>query len=86
MVLRTRLFGKLHIDNLLVGKFSADENGVTFEPFSAKMGKLSLPGPLKAVVLKRFAGLVQGPSALQTVAARIQALDVEDDAVTLTLK
>ncbi len=86
MVLRTRLFGKLHIDNTLIGRFSGGDSGVTFTPFSASMGKLGLPGPLKSVVVKRFAALVQGHGDLETLAARIQKVDVEDDMVALTLK
>jgi len=87
MVLRSRAFGKLPIYSTLLGNFEAKEDGgVSFEAFSTAMGKLSLPGPLQDVVLKRFQSVLAVEPKLKNFAAHVVLVDVEDDKVTLTVK
>ncbi len=87
LVLRSRFMGKLPIYCTLLGNFEAKEDGgVGFELFSAAMGKLALPGPLRNTVLKRFQTLLDTEPKLQNFADRIVLVDVEEDKVTLTIK
>jgi hypothetical protein len=85
LVLRSRTFKDLKVFSTLVGRFDVGEQGVRFNVYSARMGRVPMPGPLKQVVVGRFTVLVYDDQFLNRVSSRITALEVSKDQVAVTV-
>lgn len=76
MVLRSRAMKKASIYSTLVGRFIERTDGYHFVPTSAKIGKVSMVGPLKGIVVERYRPLFADISQLPVVAGSAEAIEV----------
>jgi hypothetical protein len=76
LILRSRAFKKVRVYSTLVGRFTEANGNYRFDPTSAKVGRVSLPGPAARLVVGRFETLFSDVAELDTLANGAELVEV----------
>ncbi|MBT3374922.1 MAG: zinc ribbon domain-containing protein [Lentisphaerae bacterium] len=87
LILRALLFGKLPVYCTLLGRLEVvSGGGVTFTSYSAKFGKMPLPGSLKGVVVDNISALFLADERVGRAQKVITGLEISTNTAKVSLK
>ncbi|MFO7821423.1 MAG: zinc-ribbon domain-containing protein [Lentisphaeria bacterium] len=86
LVLRSETFKGIDIYTTLIGRFVARDNQMEFIIQAGKIGKVSMPGPLRGIAVARFEPLLQNNKSMNNFLEAMDYVEASEDEAKVHLK